>query len=59
MADTVRIGDNSQEEVAYRLFRIIATIEGKDFTAQTTDKSWVLKTYAECINAVTNPTYHL
>ncbi|UXT59635.1 hypothetical protein FY134_18225 [Agrobacterium fabrum] len=67
MADTavVHIGENSPQEVAYKLLRHIADCEKRSLTGGSAngfspaDREWILKTYAEAINAVTNPGYHL
>ena len=62
MADTVvHIGENSPEQVAYRLLHEIAAVEAKSFSRtpstsyQSADRKWILDTYAECLNAVRNP----
>jgi hypothetical protein len=62
MADTVvHIGENSPEQVAYRLMHEIAAIEAKSFSRtpgpgyQSADRKWILETYAECLNAVRVP----
>lgn len=58
MADTVvHIGENSPEQVAYRLFENIAQIEGKKLFkgSDAPDRKWVLDTYAECLLTVENP----
>jgi hypothetical protein len=59
MADTpvVHIGENSPEEVAYKLFRHIGTAESKGLGASSTtaDREWILKTYAMCLETVTAP----
>lgn len=61
----VHIGENSPEEVAYRLFRNIADCEKKSLSGGSgggyspADREYILKTYAQAINAVKNPGYHL
>jgi hypothetical protein len=62
MADqtTVHIGENSPEEVAYKLLKIVASNEGKTLqyaqgAPATADRSWLLDTYAECLRAVRRP----
>jgi hypothetical protein len=61
MADpsVVHIGENSPEQVAYRLLHDVARAEKKSFgggsIAATTDRKWILDTYAECLNAVRRP----
>jgi hypothetical protein len=65
MADqsVVHIGENSPEQVAYRLMETIAWLEGysipmsapvnpSDSTAKYPDRQWLLNTYKECISAV-------
>lgn len=60
MADSkVTLGENSPEEVAYKLFREVANAEGKRSiygTGSTApDRKWILDTYAECLLAVRSP----
>ena len=52
MADEaiVHIGENSPEQVAYRLFETIATVESK--TTNDMDRDYILSTYVDCIKAV-------
>ena len=64
MADNtvVHIGENSPEEVAHKLFRTIASNEGKTIGhgpqgVATADRKWVLSTYAECLTVVRNAHY--
>jgi hypothetical protein len=58
MADTnttVHIGENSPEQVAYKMVRDVANIEGKELVAgypKSTDRKWYLDTFAECLKAV-------
>jgi len=57
MADqtVVHIGENSPEEVALKLFHIIANIENRqDFAGgeNPMDREWVLRTYAQCRSVV-------
>jgi hypothetical protein len=67
MADApiVHIGENSPEQVAYRLFRDIAHVEDKLLDAsernpqKVADRKWILDTFAECLNAVRNPEYRV
>ena len=57
-APVVHIGENSPEEVALKLFRLIAVNEGKPSPTmmaakgETFDREYVLKTYRSCIAAV-------
>jgi len=62
MADTapvVHIGENSPEEVAFRLYRIVGKCEGKlmssGFAESGTDRQYILDTYSECLQAVKTP----
>lgn len=50
----VHMGENSPEEVALKLVRIIAKAEDVDLhPANTTvDRKWLLDTYAECLFTV-------
>lgn len=64
MADKaiVHIGENSPEQVAYKLFQVIADIEKKSLSGADqadirsgwgkADREWVLKTYGACISTV-------
>lgn len=62
MADqpVVHIGENSPEQVAYRLLEDVARVEGKVFwkdpeSGETADRRWILDTYAECLSTVHVP----
>jgi hypothetical protein len=48
----VHIGENSPEQVAFKLFHEVASAEAG--RAQI-DRKWILDTYAECLMAVTRP----
>ncbi len=59
MADTpaVHMGENSPEQVAYKLMRHIAYNEGlalgpHESGNSTANKQWILDTYAECLHTV-------
>jgi hypothetical protein len=58
MADkaTVHIGENSPEEVAYKLFSHIVSVENKDLynsgKANSADRAYILKAYYECRRVV-------
>lgn len=58
MADqtTVHIGENSPQQVAYRLFRDIMVAEGKSLREEDrtskVNRKYILDTYAECLSAV-------
>lgn len=53
MAEQAESG--SAEAVAFKLLKVIANVEGKEFIKgvefDTADRDWVLNTYAECLNA--------
>lgn len=62
MADApiVHIGENSPEQVAFKLLRVIADNEGKTLGSgiagpATADRKWLLDTYAECLKAIYRP----
>jgi hypothetical protein len=52
MADNiiVHIGENSPEQVAYKLMERVMAIEGKQGTQL--NRKYVLDTYAECLETV-------
>lgn len=55
-APVVHIGENSPEEVAYKLLIHIASTEGYRLahgpnTDNQPNKEWILNTYAECLTA--------
>ncbi len=55
-APVVHIGENSPEEIAYKLLVTIAANEKKSLHgAATADRKWLLDTYAECLSTVRNP----
>ncbi len=60
-ASVVHIGENSPEEVAYKLLTHVAAAEGHYLLkgpakgTSTPDRKWLLDTYAECLMAVINP----
>ncbi|AVA22480.1 hypothetical protein [Rhizobium sp. NXC24] len=62
----VHIGENSPEEVAFKLFKMIAEVEKKATYASMgdlstgwapADKDYILKTYGECITTVRDGWY--
>ncbi len=63
MADqpVVHIGQNSPEQVAFKLVHEIARAEGRvtdrnpSSGQQTASKEWLLDTYAECLRTVKDP----
>jgi len=67
MADTtvVHIGENSPEQVAYKLLVNIAAIEGYYLREgpypagnKSPTKEWLLSTYSECLTAVQSPSFY-
>jgi len=62
---TVYIGENSPEQVAYKLMELIAGIEDKQLHRGAAehhglaDKEWILDTYAECLATVITPSARL
>lgn len=57
MADqpAVHIGENSPEEVAFKLMRLIADVEGREPYAHgehPMDREWILRTYDQCLSVV-------
>lgn len=60
MADTsttVHIGENSPEQVAYKLMELIGHAEKKGLHSSnfSADRKWILSTYAECLQTVKQP----
>jgi hypothetical protein len=61
MADAppvVHIGENSPEQIAYRLMHDVANVEKRQLYShgdQPADRKWILDTFAECLNAVKRP----
>jgi hypothetical protein len=64
-APVVYVGENSPEQIAYRLMLDIASVErkvlhsnsGGEFTSA--DRKWILDTFAQCMNVVRSSGYHL
>ena len=57
MADNtnLRIGDNSPEQIAFKLMERIAWVEKKEINhggENSADREWILSTYRECLSAV-------
>jgi hypothetical protein len=58
MADTntvVHMGENSPEQIAYRLLINVASLERKSLHGSdqnAADRKWLLDTYAECLDTV-------
>jgi hypothetical protein len=63
MADktVVHIGENSPEEIAFKLLQIIAEAEDRPLNwsekRKPADREYVLSTYAQCVKVVRNG-YH-
>ena len=59
-APAVHIGENSPEQVAFKLMEKIAAVERVGFYAHASGqdkpatRSWILDTYAECLQTVRN-----
>jgi hypothetical protein len=55
----VNAGENTPEEVAYKLFNEIAYVENirvRNYGGkETPSRKWILDTYAECLRAVRTP----
>jgi len=53
-APVVHIGENSPEEVAYKLFQMVANVEGKKLYRDqgAADRAYILRTYYECLRSV-------
>lgn len=57
-APVVHIGENSPEEVAFRLMEKVASVEKKllysssDYPDRVADRGYILDTYAECLAVV-------
>lgn len=65
MADkgVVHIGENSPEQVAFKLLQLVASCEKRSLAGASTDgytpanRAYILKTYGECILTVRNGWY--
>jgi hypothetical protein len=59
MADetTIHIGENSPEQVAYKLMQQIAASEGFVLggMGQRPNREWLIRTYSQCLYAIRNP----
>ena len=60
MADqtVVHIGENSPEQVAFKLFEIICNVEKREFFGHgkdPVDREYVLRTYAQCVQVTKLP----
>jgi hypothetical protein len=55
----IRIGDNSPEYVAYRLFEEVVKHEVPKMSADKLNRKWILDAYAECLMTVRLPANRL
>jgi hypothetical protein len=61
----VHIGENSPEQVAYKMMKDIANAEQVSLVPngpadwKRADRAWILQTFAVCLDAVRNPNAHL
>ena len=58
VAPVAHIGENSPEQVAYKLMQAVAEAESKLLKSSlageaNVDRKWILDTYAECLDTVT------
>lgn len=56
----VHMGENSPEQVAFKLLQIVALNERQQLQGSATatnypDRKWLLDTYAECLRTVRDP----
>ena len=54
-ANTVHIGENSPEHVAFNLMKLIADVEKREHYGHgkhPMTREWILKTYEQCISVV-------
>lgn len=53
----VHVGENSPEQVAYKLMRDIAGTEGVGLHSQdpNSNREWIIRTYCQCLAAVQHP----
>lgn len=54
----VHIGENSPEQVAFKLWQEIVQVEVYNANKKP-DRKWILDTYAECLTTVHAPTRRL
>lgn len=53
--DAVHFGENSPEQVAFKMMQMIASVEGREeygHGKNPVDREWILRTYAQCIRAI-------
>ena len=52
-----KMAENTHEKIAFDLMDKIANTEGKIFAGSDTnvDRTWILRTYAQCLETVRNP----
>jgi hypothetical protein len=56
----VHVGENSPEQVAFKLFHEVVSAEGPALGAKGgVNRKWILDTYAECLLAVRLPSHRL
>ena len=59
MADetVVHIGENSPEQVAYKLLLMVSNAEKKNAAQgnSTADRDWIVRTFCMCLKAVQQP----
>ena len=53
----VNLGENSPEQVAFKLLQLVANAEKKQLqsvmsASANSDRKWILDTYVECLQAV-------
>jgi hypothetical protein len=54
-APVVHIGENSPEQVAYKLMRLVAEVEGREHYGHgphPMTREWILKTFDQCLSVV-------
>jgi hypothetical protein len=55
--NNIHIGENSPEQVAYKLMQAIAGSEGLGFSGmhERPSREWIIRTYAACLYVVRDP----
>lgn len=59
-APVVHIGENSPEQIAFKLMLQISAAEKKGLSGGggiSADRSWIIRTYCMCLSAVKQPGY--
>ncbi|MEQ3629250.1 MAG: hypothetical protein ABNH49_11375 [Hyphomonas sp.] len=57
---TLKIAENSAEQVAYKLMVDISNVEDRELYSHgknPADREWILRTYAQCLTAVKQGAY--